>query len=124
MTSCALWPPVTWTRGLAHVTSCRLLSFVQPNAKPRRVACFASGFARHPIVDGHAYWQRLRELRRQQVEAWKAAHPRRPSLTWPLIESVADVPVAYVGSNGLRRRDIGVAGGGVPLLALRDTAAV
>ncbi|MDX6574547.1 MAG: hypothetical protein QOE96_500 [Blastocatellia bacterium] len=33
------------------------------------------------IVDGHALsWQRLCELRRQRLEAWKAAQPRQPAL--------------------------------------------
>jgi hypothetical protein len=33
------------------------------------------------IVDGHAYsWQRLCELRRQQLEAWQAAQPSQPAL--------------------------------------------
>jgi hypothetical protein len=33
------------------------------------------------IVDGHAYsWQRLCELRREQLEAWKAAQPKQPAL--------------------------------------------
>ncbi len=33
------------------------------------------------IVDGHAFsWQRLCELRRQQLEAWKAAHAVQPAL--------------------------------------------
>jgi hypothetical protein len=33
------------------------------------------------IVDGHAFsWQQLCELRRQQLEAWKAAQPSQPAL--------------------------------------------
>jgi len=33
------------------------------------------------IVDGHAYsWQRLCDLRREQLEAWKAAQPKQPAL--------------------------------------------
>jgi hypothetical protein len=33
------------------------------------------------IVDGHALsWQRLCELRRQQLDAWKAAQPSQPAL--------------------------------------------
>ncbi len=33
------------------------------------------------IVDGHAFsWQRLCELRRQQLEAWRAAHAVQPAL--------------------------------------------
>jgi hypothetical protein len=33
------------------------------------------------IVDGHAFsWQRLCELRRQQMEEWKAAQPSQPAL--------------------------------------------
>jgi len=33
------------------------------------------------IVDGHAYnWQHLCELRRQQLEAWRAAQPGQPAL--------------------------------------------
>jgi hypothetical protein len=33
------------------------------------------------IVDGHAYsWQRLCELRRQQLAAWKAARGEQPAL--------------------------------------------
>jgi hypothetical protein len=33
------------------------------------------------IVDGHAFsWQRLCELRRQQLEEWKAAQPSQPAL--------------------------------------------
>ena len=33
------------------------------------------------IVDGHAYsWQQLCELRRQQLEAWKAARGEQPAL--------------------------------------------
>ena len=32
-------------------------------------------------MDGHAFsWQRLAELRRQQLEAWKAARPEQPAL--------------------------------------------
>jgi hypothetical protein len=33
------------------------------------------------IVDGHAFnWQRLCELRREQLEAWKASQPQQPVL--------------------------------------------
>jgi hypothetical protein len=33
------------------------------------------------VVDGHALsWQRLCELRRQQLDAWKAAQPSQPPL--------------------------------------------
>jgi hypothetical protein len=33
------------------------------------------------VIDGHAYsWRRLCELRRQQIEAWKAAQPCQPAL--------------------------------------------
>ncbi len=33
------------------------------------------------IVDGHAFsWQRLCELRRQQLEAWKKSEARQPAL--------------------------------------------
>jgi hypothetical protein len=33
------------------------------------------------MVDGHAVsWQRLCELRRQQLAAWKAAQPEQPAL--------------------------------------------
>jgi hypothetical protein len=33
------------------------------------------------IVDGHAYsWLQLCELRRQQLEAWRAAQPRQLAL--------------------------------------------
>jgi len=33
------------------------------------------------IVDGHAFsWQRLCELRRQQLEAWRLAQPEQPAL--------------------------------------------
>ena len=33
------------------------------------------------IVDGHAYsWQRLCELRRQQLEAWRLSQPEQPAL--------------------------------------------
>jgi hypothetical protein len=33
------------------------------------------------IIDGHAFsWQRLCELRRQQLEAWKASQPHQPAL--------------------------------------------
>jgi hypothetical protein len=33
------------------------------------------------IIDGSAYsWKRLLELRREQIEAWKAAQPRQPAL--------------------------------------------
>jgi hypothetical protein len=33
------------------------------------------------ILDGHAYsWQQLCELRRAQLEAWKAAQPKQPTL--------------------------------------------
>jgi hypothetical protein len=33
------------------------------------------------LLDGHAYsWQRLCELRRQQLEAWRAAQPQQPAL--------------------------------------------
>jgi hypothetical protein len=33
------------------------------------------------IVDGHALsWQRLCELRRQQLEVWKTARPSQPAL--------------------------------------------
>jgi hypothetical protein len=32
------------------------------------------------IVDGHAYsWQRLCELRRQQLEAWRLSQPEQPA---------------------------------------------
>jgi hypothetical protein len=35
-------------------------------------------------IDGHAYsWQELCELRRQQLEAWKAAQPRQLALFEP-----------------------------------------
>lgn len=33
------------------------------------------------IVDGHAFsWQRLCDLRRQQLEAWKKSEARQPAL--------------------------------------------
>jgi hypothetical protein len=33
------------------------------------------------IVDGHPYsWQRLCELRRQQLEAWRLSQPEQPAL--------------------------------------------
>ncbi len=33
------------------------------------------------IIDVHGYsWQQICELRRQQLEAWKAAQPKQPSL--------------------------------------------
>ena len=33
------------------------------------------------VIDGHAYnWQQLRELRRQQLEAWKAERGEQPAL--------------------------------------------
>lgn len=33
------------------------------------------------IVDGHAYcWQRLCQLRRKELEVWKAAQPQQPAL--------------------------------------------
>jgi hypothetical protein len=33
------------------------------------------------VIDGHAFsWHRLCELRRQQLEAWKAAQPSQPAL--------------------------------------------
>ena len=33
------------------------------------------------ILDGHGYsWQQLCELRRQQLEAWRAAQPKQPAL--------------------------------------------
>jgi hypothetical protein len=33
------------------------------------------------VIDGRAYsWKRLLELRRDQLEAWKAAQPRQPAL--------------------------------------------
>ena len=33
------------------------------------------------VIDGRAYsWKRLLELRREQLEAWKAAQPRQPAL--------------------------------------------
>ena len=33
------------------------------------------------IVDGHAFsWQRLCELRRQQIEAWKKSEAHQPAL--------------------------------------------
>lgn len=33
------------------------------------------------ILDGHAYsWQVICELRRRQLEAWKAAQPTQPAL--------------------------------------------
>jgi hypothetical protein len=33
------------------------------------------------IMDGHAFsWQRVVELRRQQLAAWKAARPEQPTL--------------------------------------------
>jgi hypothetical protein len=36
------------------------------------------------IVDGHAFsWQRILELRRQQLEAWEAGQPRQLALFVP-----------------------------------------
>ena len=33
------------------------------------------------VIDGRPYsWKRLLELRREQLEAWKAAQPRQPVL--------------------------------------------
>lgn len=33
------------------------------------------------VIDGRAYsWRDLCERRRQQLEAWKAAHPQQPAL--------------------------------------------
>jgi hypothetical protein len=33
------------------------------------------------VIDGHGYsWQQLCELRRQQLEAWKAAQGEQPTL--------------------------------------------
>jgi hypothetical protein len=33
------------------------------------------------MIDGHAYrWRDIVELRRQQLEAWKAARPEQPAL--------------------------------------------
>jgi hypothetical protein len=33
------------------------------------------------VIDGHGYsWQQLCELRRQQLEAWRAAQPRQLAL--------------------------------------------
>ena len=33
------------------------------------------------LIGGHAYsWRQLCELRRQQVEAWRASRPRQPAL--------------------------------------------
>jgi hypothetical protein len=33
------------------------------------------------ILDGHAFsWQRICELRRQQLEAWRASQPQQPAL--------------------------------------------
>jgi hypothetical protein len=33
------------------------------------------------VIDGHGYsWQQICELRRQQLEAWKAAQPSQPAL--------------------------------------------
>ena len=33
------------------------------------------------VIDGHGYsWQQLCELRRQQLEAWKAAQDEQPAL--------------------------------------------
>jgi hypothetical protein len=33
------------------------------------------------ILDGHAYsWQQLCDLRRAQLEAWKATQPKQPTL--------------------------------------------
>jgi hypothetical protein len=33
------------------------------------------------IVDGHAHsWQRLCQLRRQQLEAWRLSQPEQPAL--------------------------------------------
>ena len=33
------------------------------------------------LIDGHAYsWRRILEIRRRQIEAWKAAKPRQPAL--------------------------------------------
>ena len=33
------------------------------------------------VIDGRAFsWKRLLELRREQLEAWKAAQPRQPAL--------------------------------------------
>lgn len=49
------------------------------------------------IIDGHAFsWQRLCELRREQLEAWKASHPQQPALfelktdVRPEVERTAD----------------------------------
>jgi hypothetical protein len=37
------------------------------------------------VVDGHAYsWQRLCELRRQQLETWRLSQPEQPAL-FPLV---------------------------------------
>ncbi len=61
------------------------------------------------IIDGPAYsWQALCELRRQQLEAWRAAQPRQLALfelkndTRPLAERTAarryeqPFPLAYI----------------------------
>ena len=33
------------------------------------------------LIDGHEYsWQQICELRRQQIEAWKAVQPKQPAL--------------------------------------------
>ena len=33
------------------------------------------------VIDGHAYcWRRIVELRRRQVEEWRAARPQQPAL--------------------------------------------
>jgi hypothetical protein len=49
------------------------------------------------VVDGHAFsWQRLCELRGQQLEAWKAAHPSQPALL-ELKDDCRPAPRAYGG---------------------------
>ena len=33
------------------------------------------------VIDGRAYsWKRILELRREQIDAWKASQPRQPAL--------------------------------------------
>ena len=46
------------------------------SARGGRRVTVRDGEARHHLIDGHAFsWQRICELRRQQLEAWKAAQP-------------------------------------------------
>ena len=60
------------------------------------------------IIDGRAYrWRDIVELRRQQLEAWKAARPEQPALfalkadSRPAVERTAITDSPLASSNGM-----------------------